>query len=221
MSKFDWRSYDQGRKDRIPTSGTDLVSWQQGKNHTRLMQMAGGGSKPGSSSAAGAGVGLLILVAIIYGLINSGDKKKPADSDQAQQTQSGTATSQASSGGPWPFAPGSQAPGVPFPPKLFAATHKKGLGGCQGELLLAMSGLRFTCRGDKDLDFPINSIDQPDKDGVNPRPPGTNITFRLPGKRKIRLPHSSPLGFKSPEITRRVNNQRLRHPTETRPDRPN
>ena len=166
MSKFDWRSYDEGRKGRTPLSGADLVSWQQGKNHARLMQTASGGTKPSSGSAAGAAVGLLILVAIIYGLLNSGDRKKSADSDHAQQTQSSAASSQASSGQPWTFAPGSQASGVPFPPMLFVATHKKGLGGCQGQLLLSMSGLRFICSDEKELNFPINSIGGADKDGV-------------------------------------------------------
>ncbi|MCU1328113.1 MAG: hypothetical protein JWN34_3483 [Bryobacterales bacterium] len=56
----------------------------------------------------------------------------------------------------------------PVEGQRFRAQHKKGFGGCWGELLLGTDRLVFTCNDDpgKNVTLPVNQITGVDDDGV-------------------------------------------------------
>jgi hypothetical protein len=56
----------------------------------------------------------------------------------------------------------------PVEGQRFRAQHKKGFGGCWGELLLGADRLVFTCADDpgKNVTLPVNQITSVDDDGV-------------------------------------------------------
>ncbi len=51
-------------------------------------------------------------------------------------------------------------------PMKYAATHKKALGGCAGQLELTNAALHFRCAHQADLDIRVSSIARAHKDGV-------------------------------------------------------
>ncbi len=69
----------------------------------------------------------------------------------------------------------------PNPSIVFEAKHKEAFGGCQGQLTLSTAGLRFTCPDKNDLNFPIDSIDHADHDGVILKS-GKKYHFSISGK---------------------------------------
>jgi hypothetical protein len=189
---FEIQSFRKGKSAEPPSQNEPNISGSSRISRSDFLVSLF--SRPGSSlrGLLDSGARFLLVTGAVYGLYLSGNglKSGVANAKQDKQLQS-RAISQPSppAGSPSTPSPATfadtaavegtvaskQTDAVPhspalsaprYPPVKYEATRKKVFGGCNGQLELTGSGLRFRCPNQVDLVFPVAAIAKAHKDGV-------------------------------------------------------